>query len=78
MAEIQLTEAEITKQLAEIQSKLESISSNDRAYLEEDEIVVELKYGCEQEARAAPVVGAFPFRISKSSKYATGVQLTAP
>jgi hypothetical protein len=39
MADIQLSESEVDRQIEEIRRHLQSISSNDRAYLEEDEPV---------------------------------------
>jgi len=42
------------------------------------ELVIELKYGHELDRDASFVAGALPFRVSKSSKYVTGMQLTDP
>jgi hypothetical protein len=40
-------------------------------------VIVELKYPPEQAARAAAVASAFPFRLTRCSKYVLGVHLTS-
>ena len=38
-----------------------------------DDTVIELKYDCEEEQHADCIATRFPFRLSRNSKYATGV-----
>ena len=42
-----------------------------------DAIILELKYNVENDDRAHHITQGFPFRMTKSSKYAIGVQLTS-
>ncbi len=48
-----------------------------RAVLTSD-LVLEMKYGIEADAGARFITQDFPFRMTKNSKYATGMLLTAP
>lgn len=41
-------------------------------------LVVELKYACEHNERAAEVVQDFPLRVSRNSKYVTGMSMVYP
>lgn len=41
-------------------------------------VIVELKYGCDADPDAEAVSGRFPFRLTKSSKYVTGVSALCP
>lgn len=45
-----------------------------RREVERDVIIIELKYAPEREAEAARLTAAFPFRVTKSSKYVQGVE----
>lgn len=40
-----------------------------------DSIIVELKYNINSDSKAATVTNALPFRLTKSSKYARGIEL---
>jgi len=42
------------------------------------DLVLELKYGFDADAGVRSITQHFPFRMTKSSKYATGILLTAP
>lgn len=44
-------------------------------YSDLNHVVMELKYEKEHELEAAKIINRFPFRLTKSSKYARGVQL---
>ena len=47
--------------------------------LERDTVVVELKYDADLDLEAERIASAFPFRVTKSSKYAAGIErLVAP
>jgi hypothetical protein len=43
-------------------------------YVDGANTVVELKYACEKNREAAAISNFFPFRLSKNSKYAIGVE----
>ncbi len=38
-------------------------------------IIVELKYDAEDNSRIADIIGHFPFRLTKNSKYVTGIEI---
>lgn len=45
-----------------------------RRQVDRDAVIVELKYAPEHEPQAARITAAFPFRVTKSSKYVQGVE----
>lgn len=44
-------------------------------FVDHNQVVMELKYEKQYESEAAKIVNCFPYRLTKSSKYARGVQL---
>lgn len=48
---------------------------SNRMYEKKGEIILELKYGLEDDPQSNRISSQFPFRISKSSKYCDGIQL---
>lgn len=42
------------------------------------DLVLEIKYGIEADTGAQSITQGFPFRMTRNSKYATGILLTAP
>lgn len=49
-----------------------------RAWTRSPHAVLELKYPCEAEPDADAITGAFPFRLTKSSKYVAGLYVADP
>ena len=43
-------------------------------YIDYDSVILELKYDQENDQEAQDITTIFPFRITKNSKYVTGVQ----
>ena len=43
----------------------------------DDRIVLELKYDQQHDESAMNITNGFPFRVTKSSKYVTGIELTS-
>ena len=44
-------------------------------YEDSDSIIVELKYNINSDSEVANITNALPFRLTKSSKYARGIEL---
>ncbi len=45
--------------------------------LDRDSVILELKYGEEEDNNSSKITNSFPFRLTKSSKYVSGIQKTS-